>query len=191
MQRIVLTGAPGAGKTTIATRIAERHPERFVLVPEAATQLYEALQTRWDRLDLAGRREVKQLSYHLQVEQEEQLAKDHPDKHLLLDRGTIDGAAYWPEAPADYWRILGTTHERELARYDVVILLQTCAVLGLYDGDTTNPCRFEDAEAAIQNERVLVELWKDHPNLHRVDASTAVEEKVARAEQIVLALKHA
>src|SRR5688500_1992964 len=50
MRRIVLTGGPGAGKTVIAHRIAGEHSDRFVLVPEAATQVYDALRTRWDLL---------------------------------------------------------------------------------------------------------------------------------------------
>ena len=42
LRRIVLTGGPGAGKTVISHQLAARHPELFVLVPEAATQVYEA-----------------------------------------------------------------------------------------------------------------------------------------------------
>src|SRR3954463_1172939 len=103
-QRIVLTGGPGAGKTVITRRIASMLPDQFALVPEAATQVYDALQTRWDKLDLAGRRDVQRKIYQLQVDQEDRTAAANPDKILLLDRGTIDGAAYWPEGPDDYWR---------------------------------------------------------------------------------------
>src|SRR5690348_15212945 len=113
MRRIVLTGGPGSGKTVLTSRLAELEPARFVRVPEAATQVYDALQTRWDRLDLAGRREVQRKIYRLQVEQEERLAAGHPEKVLLLDRGTIDGAAYWPDGAEAYWVDLGSTLERE------------------------------------------------------------------------------
>src|SRR2546421_12878442 len=88
--RVVLTGGPGAGKTVISQKIAARHPDRFVLVPEAATQVYDALQTRWDRLDLAGRRDVQRKIYQLQVDQEERTLAANSGKTLLLDRGTID-----------------------------------------------------------------------------------------------------
>src|SRR5262245_64554108 len=104
MKRVVLTGGPGAGKTVVSRRIAADHPDRFVLVPEAATQVYDALQTRWDKLDLEGRRDVQRKIYRLQVDQENRTLESHPGKTLLLDRGTIDGAAYWPEGPDDYWR---------------------------------------------------------------------------------------
>src|SRR5207249_2342901 len=138
MGRIVLTGGPGSGKTVISARIAQLHPNRFVLVPEAATQVYSALQTRWDKLDLPGRRDVQRRIYRLQCDQEDRLAQLHPNKIHLLDRGTIDGAAYWPEGPDNYWRDLGTTLQSELTRYDAVLWLETCAALGLYDGDASN-----------------------------------------------------
>ncbi len=181
MKRIVLTGGPGAGKTVVAARIAGQQSDRYALVPEAATQVYTQLQTRWDRLDPGGRHDVQRRIYRLQREQEERTAAEHPDKTLLLDRGTLDGAAYWPEGAEDYWRDLGTSHAAELARYDAVILLQTSAALGLYDGDGSNFCRFEDADAAVASDHLLELLWRDHPRLVRVAAFPTLDEKLAVA----------
>jgi predicted ATPase len=184
-RRIVLTGGPGAGKTVVSRRLAEAEPDRFILVPEAATQVYSALQTRWDRLTLVGRYDVQRRIYRLQVEQEDRLAADHPDKTLLLDRGTIDGAAYWPHGPDDYWRDLGTTLEAELARYDRVIWMQTCAAVGVYDGDASNACRFEDADAAVASGNLLALLWGGHPRLTRVDAFERLDEKIRVVRQLM------
>lgn len=185
MKRIVLTGGPGAGKTVVAQRIAALHPQRFAVVPEAATQIYTQLQTRWDRLDLDGRRDVQRRIYHLQREQEERLSREHPDRILLLDRGTIDGAAYWPHGPEDYWRDLGTDHAVEIARYDAVVLLQSSAALGLYDADASNACRFEDAEAAIASDNLLELLWKTHPRVTKVPAFPSLDEKVAATLRVL------
>ena len=185
MKRIVLTGGPGAGKTVVAARLATERPDWFVLVPEAATQVYTHLQTRWDKLDQAGRHDVQRRIYRLQREQEDRLAQEHPTKTLLLDRGTIDGAAYWPQGAVDYWRDLGTAHDVELARYDAVILLQTSAALGLYDGDESNFCRFEDAEAAIASDNLLLQLWGDHPRLMRVSAFHTLEQKIAAVRAVL------
>src|SRR4051812_35600532 len=170
MKRIVITGGPGSGKTVITRLLVERHPDRFALVPEAATQVYTLLQTRWDKLDLEGRRAAQRQMYRLQVDQESRIAALNPNRTLLLDRGTVDGAAYWPGGADDFWRDVGTTREREFGRYDAVILLDTCARLGLYDGDTSNFCRFEDADAAIASTDFLKQLWAGHPQLHFVDA---------------------
>jgi predicted ATPase len=188
MRRIVLTGGPGAGKTVISSAVAAAEPGRYARVPEAATQVYDLLQTRWDRLDLLGRRDVQRRIYRLQREQEEALAREHSDKILLLDRGTIDGAAYWPEGPADYWRDLGTTAEAELSRYDAVVWLQTSAALGLYDHDASNPCRFEHPEAAIASGNLLKILWGGHPRVVEVGAYAELAEKVVAVRGVLAGL---
>jgi predicted ATPase len=191
MTRIVLTGGPGAGKTVISARLAAAHPDRFILVPEAATQVYDALQTRWDRLDLDGRRDVQRRIFRLQVDQENRIAAAHPDKTLLLDRGTIDGAAYWPDGPEAYWQDLGTTLQAQLARYQAVIWMESAAALGLYDGDASNFCRFEDAAGAIQSGKLLLRLWEDHPNLKHVGAFASLDDKVTAVSEVVSSLSRA
>ena len=185
MQRIVLTGGPGAGKSVISRHLARVHPDRFIRVPEAATQVYDRLQTRWDRLDLPGRRDVQRQIYHLQVQQEDRTAAEHPQRGLLLDRGTIDGAAYWPEGAEAYWRDLNTSHERELNRYDAIIWMETAAALGIYDGDASNTCRFEDADAAVASGRLLLNLWGGHPNLKHVGAFANLDDKVAAVMEAI------
>jgi predicted ATPase len=184
-QRIVLTGGPGAGKTVISRAIAARHPDRIIHIPEAATQIYDLLQTRWDRLDLEGRRDVQRRIYRLQLEQESRLVSSHPGKILLLDRGTIDGAAYWPDGPEEYWRDLGTNLRDELNRYDQVIWLESSAALGIYDGSDSNFCRFEDAKSAIESGELLKQLWSGHPKLEFISALPVLEDKIAAVEAVI------
>jgi len=184
MLRIVLTGGPGSGKTTISTRLAAADPQ-FVAVPEAATQVYATAGTRWDQVDLARKRALQRKIYELQLDQEQGLSRLHPGKILILDRGTIDGAAYWPDGPESYWKELGTTLPTELARYDRVIFLQTAAAIGLYDGSVSNPCRFEDAAAAVANEAILFDLWSGHKALQRVAACASLEDKIAAVKRII------
>jgi len=190
MKRIVLTGGPGAGKTVISCRLAADHPDRFVCVPEAATQVYAQLQTRWDKLSLAGRFDAQRRIYHLQIAQEQRLAQDYPNHILLLDRGTIDGAAYWPDGPDEYWRDLGTNLDQELTRYDAVIWMETAAALGhhFYDGDNSNTCRFEDAGAAIESGKLLSRLWHRHPKLTHLPAYPSINDKIAAVHAQVTGL---
>jgi predicted ATPase len=185
MRRIVLTGGPNAGKTVIAETLAREEPTRFVVVPEAATQVYTALRTRWDRLDADGRRDVQRRIYRLQREQEDRLAAAYPQRVLLLDRGTIDGSAYWPDGPDAYWADLQTDPAAELARYDAVIWLETSAAIGHYDGDAGNPVRFEDPDAAIANGRRLETLWSRHPRLHHVGAFADFADKLAAVREVL------
>lgn len=185
MRRIVLTGGPGAGKTVITTALANAEPHRFVRVPEAATHVYDTLQTRWDWLDVPGRREVQRKIFHHQIEQEDRLSAEHPDKIILLDRGTIDGAAYWPGGPDDYWADLGTTLAEQLKRYDAVIWMQTGAALGHYDGDASNSRRFEDDAAAIKSGLLLGKLWEGHPCLKHIGAYNTIDEKIHAVKNVL------
>lgn len=183
--RIVLTGGPGAGKTVITTSIATGDPTRFLRVPESATHVYDALRTRWDRLDVPGRRDVQRRIYHHQIAQENHLAAESRGRLLLLDRGTIDGAAYWPEGPDDYWRDLNTTLAEQLQRYDAVIWMQTGAALGHYDGETSNPVRFETDAAAIESGLLLGKLWGGHPRLRHVGAYPTLAEKIQTVKSLL------
>ena len=185
MKKIVITGGPGSGKTVITATLAAERPARFVPVPEAATQVYTQLQTRWDKLDRAGRCDAQRRMYRLQLQQEFRLAGEHPEKVLLLDRGTVDGSAYWPDGPEAFWHDVDTTYRAELNRYDSVILLETCAVLGLYDGDESNFCRFEDADAAVRSSEQLKQLWAGHPHLVYVDTYPELGDKLAAVRRVL------
>jgi predicted ATPase len=182
--KIVLTGGPNAGKSVIAAAVARRDA-RFVQVPEAATQVYTTLGTTWDRLDITNRREAQRMIYRLQVEQEARFAVDHADKHLLLDRGTVDGAAYWPDGAEEYWQDLGSSLEQELRRYDRIIWLETSAVLGIYDGPASNAVRFEDAAGAVESGRQLLRFYERHPRLQHVAASVNLDDKINAVLQLL------
>ncbi len=180
LRRIVLTGGPGSGKTVVSAAIAARDPARFALVMEAATDVYARRQTRWDRATLDEKRDIQREIYRLQTEREQAATVNAGGRVVLLDRGTIDGAAYWPGGPADYWRELGTTHTRELDRYDVVVWLQTAAAIGRYTGDADNSIRFEAApEAVLAGDKLLEPaLWGGHRRLLQVPATADVEAKI-------------
>ncbi len=155
----MLTGGPGGGKTTAADLYRREIGEDVVVVPEAATLLYSGGFPR------AGETEVRKATqraiYHVQLNLEEAQAAHYRGRILLCDRGTIDGAAYWPGATDDFFAHLGTTHEAELSRYDAVIFFETAAVggIGIEGG---NPMRTESLEQAVQLDRKLKELWSKH-----------------------------
>jgi len=183
--RIALTGGPGAGKTIIANWLASENPEKFAAIPEAATQVYQRYNTRWDLLDDTGRRNIQREIFWLQRQQEDAIPASGDNRVFLLDRGSLDGSVYWPAGPEDYWRELLTSELAELERYDAVIWLQTCAVIGLYDGAESNACRGEASEQAVLTGQKLARAWFRHPRLYRVDAFPTVEEKVAMVRKII------
>lgn len=158
-----------------------------MIVPEAATQVYLALGRKWNELSLEDRRNAQRRMYELQVEQESRTAAAHPDRAMLLDRGTIDGAAYWPDGEAAFYRDFQTTEAIEFARYDHIIILETAAAIGIYDGDASNQVRFEGAAEAIENARRLAALWAGHEKVSLVRAEHDLERKIDAVERIVAA----
>lgn len=174
--RIVMTGGPGGGKTTAADMLRrELGADRVTLVPEAATLLFSGGFPR--REDASSRRASQLAIYHVQKNLENVQIATHPERLLLCDRGTIDGAAYWPGTPDDFFEAVGSTLERELVRYDAVIFFESAAVGGL-DIRSGNPVRTEGArEAALLDER-LREIWAKHPRFHLIRHQTSFLEKI-------------
>jgi predicted ATPase len=159
--RVVVTGGPGAGKTTAADLFRRELGERVVVVPEAATMLFSGGFPR------DGIAEVKRAAqtaiFHVQRNLENIQRATYPTRVLLCDRGTVDGAAYWPgDDPHDFFATVGTTLDAELARYDEVIFFETAAVGGLaIEGG--NPMRIESVNEAVTLHRALLALWSQHP----------------------------
>lgn len=159
--RIVLTGGPGGGKTTAADLFRRELGEQVVVVPEAATMLFSGGFPRHsDRNAVCS---AQKAIYYVQVGVEDTQAAQYPGRILLCDRGTVDGAAYWPQGDAlDFYGAVGTTREAALARYDAVIFFESAAVAGdSIEGG--NAVRTESLDEAVILDRRLHEMWSAHP----------------------------
>ena len=175
--RVVLTGGPGDGKTTAADLYRREIGPEVVVVPEAATLLYTGGFPRTGKKGV--RRATQRAIYHVQKNLEDAHAEAYASRLLLCDRGTIDGAAYWPGDPLLFFRHLETTLERELARYDAVIFFETAAVGGIaIEGG--NPARIETLKEAVQLDERLRTLWSQHPHFVFVPHDKSFIRKVNR-----------
>lgn len=188
--RIVLTGGPGGGKTTAADLFRREIGERVVIVPEAATLLFAGGFPRSNQPH--ARRSVQCAIYHVQKHLEDVQSALYPERILLCDRGTLDGAAYWPGDPAGYFAAVGSSEEQELARYDAVIFFESAAVGGLaIEGG--NPARIESNEQAVELDRRLRVVWSKHPRMivvpHNPSFISKVMSGLASLESIVAQLR--
>src|ERR1044071_2329655 len=92
-RRIVLTGGPGAGKTAVLELIRQSFCAHVKLLPESAGIIFSGGFPRGNGVDL--RKASQRAIFYIQRELENIADIGNPAV-VLCDRGTVDGAAYWP-----------------------------------------------------------------------------------------------
>ncbi|MCA8961430.1 MAG: ATP-binding protein [Planctomycetes bacterium] len=185
LRRVVLTGGPAAGKTAIADVLRRQLADEVTVVPESATILFQGGFPRPTSTE--GRRLVQKAVFTVQRELEAIYGLTHPNVPQVLDRGSLDGGAYWPGGLSRFLGAMGTTLESEYRRYDAVIFLESTA----YDKDgypSDNPVRIESPAAARKIDARLREIWQGHPRFTLIERQARFYEKVAA---VLIALERA
>ena len=138
MQKIVITGGPSIGKTTVIEILAARG---YSTVPEAARIVIEEETIKGtDSLPWGNRAKFQELVFKKQLTLEAEASRET----VFIDRGILDGVAYCkyanvPVPPAMY------TLEKN--RYDKIFILNS---LGIYEEDGIRSRTLEDAEKLHQ-----------------------------------------
>ncbi|MBK6517126.1 MAG: ATP-binding protein [Polyangiaceae bacterium] len=179
---VVVTGGPGAGKTAVLELVRRTLCDHAAVLPEAASILFGGGFPRSS--SRPGRRAAQRAIYYVQSQVEQMVREEGLVGVGLCDRGTLDGLAYWPGDPADFFSSLETTRERELSRYAAVLHLRV-APDGAYD--RTNPLRVEDASEAAVIDAKIEEAWQGHPRRMFVDSTPSFLEKATRAVELLRA----
>lgn len=177
--KIVLTGGPSAGKTSVLDFITRTEADRIASVPEAATILYGGGFPRSKNLEI--RRCQQRAIYYVQRELENIAAIGANDRAILCDRGSLDGIAYSPATPEEFLESLATTMERELKRYDWVLHLDTADV----DSYQTSQVRIEDTSEALALNQKIKDAWKLHPQRIVVGSSEDFLAKVQKTHELI------
>lgn len=176
--KIVLTGGPGGGKTTAGELFLREFREELTLVPETATALFKAGYPRVP--DPTVVRLMQTSIFHVQKNMEDIYQHLFPEHILMCDRGTLDGAAYWPNSDQDFFSSMGTNLETELARYNAVIFFETAAAGG-FPIDLGNRVRIEGKNEAIKLDQKLQRLWSKHPHFIFIPNHSSFLTKIGHA----------
>ncbi len=179
IHRIVLTGGPGAGKTTAANLLRREIGKEVVVVPEAATMIFSGGFPRLNSTQAL--RATQSTIYCIQKNLEDVQSAAFPHRTLLCDRGTLDSAVYWPDGAEDFFKSLGTTTQAELNRYDAVIFFESAAVGNKEIIEGGNPCRKESLEEAIELDRKLKDIWSQHPRFYHIPHQESFLKKITEA----------
>lgn len=193
IKRIVLTGGPCAGKTTVLAKIEQDLTEKgykVFVVPESATELIKSGIRPTDENGIGVYEFQKQLLiYQLQKEMlYERVANIFPSNKIVIiyDRGLLDNKAYVSDNEfTDILKYVSKYLNIELNetdivdRYDMVLHLVTSA-LGCSNNYTleNNKARTESAEEAIKVDRRTLSCWGIHPNLQVINSFENFDEKI-------------
>lgn len=175
--KIVLTGGPCAGKTTVAQVLEKAFGNRLVMLPESASLLFRGGFPRWQ--GHVATEALQRAIYAVQGELEAAYAEQYPDHVLVMDRGTVDGAAYWPGGPVAFFEAMNSSEEAELERYDLVVYLESAGRLAYEENRRRNPNRTETWEEAVALDEATRDLWKNHPRFVEIRNNTAFSSKIA------------
>lgn len=178
---IAVTGGPGAGKTAVLQLARRSFCKHVALLPEAATIIFGGGFPR--HVTHAARMAAQRAIFYVQRECERLVVDEHEVAVGLCDRGTIDGAAYWPGRPEELFDHVGTTLDRELARYALVIHLETPAEEHGYNH--VNPLRVESAEEAREIDARIAAMWAAHPRRFVIPSAPDFSAKAIRALEIL------
>lgn len=182
---IVLTGGSCSGKTTTLEELEEEYGERGVFVKEAATLVLPGYPTPGRNIPVTQFQPLFQpVICQLQRGMEQSwdiAAGEQGAKVLIMDRGSLDGAAYTEGGRDDFLKLYGYDLEEEFARYDMVIHLVSTAVCAphLY-GQTGNQYRYETLEEAQALEYRVQAAWEGHPNRHIISGEGGIDQVIAQ-----------
>jgi len=194
LHRIVLTGGPCGGKTTLLAAVRERlasHGFRVYLVPEVATLLaLGGVPLGGNTPEQLALLEASILQAQMALEDafRSAAAAGTGPAVILCDRGTMDVSAYLP--PATWQALLKqrgwSAVELRDSRYEAVIHLVTAADgAEAFYGTANNAARWETPEQARALDQRLRDAWLGHPHFRVVDNSSDFAGKIRRALQAV------
>lgn len=189
--KIVLTGGPAAGKTTLVSRVLKEFKQedgwRVITIPETATELISGFGIKpFD--NCMSMLQFQDFVVADQIHKEE-LALDAaqlvPEDNILIlyDRALMDDKAYVSdeEFAQVIARFDGRTEERVLANYDMVLHLITCAKGAEFAYDLGNNARTESIEFAREMDDRTLRAWSAHQNLRIIDNDANFNNKIERA----------
>ncbi len=189
--KIVLTGGPAAGKTTLISRILKEFKQddgwKVITVPESATELISDFGIK-PFGNCVSMLEFQDFVIADQIHKEAlalKAAQMVPEENVLViyDRALMDDKAYITDE--EFAQVIakfdGRTEESVLANYDAVIHLVTCAKGAEFAYNLGNAARTEDLQQARRMDDRTLRAWSAHPNLKIIDNSLDFEEKIKHA----------
>ncbi len=197
--KVVLTGGPGGGKTSVLNAIKNLAQVdgkykniiklgdkkiKLITIPETATELISNGITPTESKKVY---DFQEALFNIQKAKEENamnVLKFGYDADIVLfiyDRGLLDGMAYL-DTKVDFENILFSNGVQELElldSYDLVIdLLSTAVCSPDKYSSVSNQSRYEDKKWAKSVDERTTAMWVGHRNMRVFDSSVPLEEEI-------------
>jgi predicted ATPase len=182
--RVVITGGPSAGKTTVVNALKKNFYDEIYVVKESASIIYSGGFPR--KVSAEAKPCQQRAIYCVQKELEQIAAIEAPSCLHVCDRGSLDGLAYWLGTEDEFFSVNSTNRQAELGRYDCVIHLQVMPK-SHYNNENSK-IRVETWEQAKEIDEKLKAIWSQHGNYHLVEETISFWDKINEVSEIVRAL---
>lgn len=184
IKKVVLTGGPGSGKTTVIESIKKNYLGKYhiIVVDETASHLMSM------GIRPFGDNKIDMIDFQ-ELVLREQLAKEEivekaitflPDKNILIiyDRGIMDNSAYIDEE--EFKKVINRVDNRYtvkdfLDRYDLILNLVSSK--DFYTRDN-NPERTEEIDEALSLGKKTLDSWLGHSNLKIIPPKEDINDKI-------------
>ncbi|MDO8496732.1 MAG: AAA family ATPase [bacterium] len=190
LPRIVVTGPPGSGKTSIVNMFRDEFAHTIQCVPEVATLAIVGLGVTPDKPEnrVVYKSIFLHLLYKLQILVDhisEEVARDMGRKVVLMDKTLVDVVGHLPGKNKEYKELFNTTVEKDYKNYDLVLFLELPTRKVFNEIRKNNPARSENYEASKRNGILYKKAWQGHPNIKYINNDFGWDGKVAQARLAV------
>ncbi len=190
LPRIVVTGPPGSGKTSIVNMFRDEFSRVIQCVPEVATLAIVGLGVTPDKPEnkVVYKSVFLHLLYKLQILVDhisEEVARDMGRKVVLMDKTLVDVVGHLPGKNKEYKELFHTTVEKDYKNYDLVLFLELPTRKVFNEIRKNNPARSENYEASKRNGILYKKAWQGHPNIKYINNDSGWDGKVAQARLAV------
>jgi predicted ATPase len=187
IKKVVLTGGPASGKTTALSILKEEYGPQVETAKEAASLVYGGGLPRDDKSPLRVLH-AQRIIYNVTKELESLAEKTNPKaKVILCDRGTLDGAVYWPYGEKNFFEAMKTTIQDECDRYYAVLHMSTPKDEKFYRNSNI---RTETFERALEVDAAILKLWSSHPRHIVIPESNDYVKKIIIVKSAVEKIIH-
>lgn len=179
--KIVLTGGPMAGKSSILLHLEKYYSKKVQVIPEIATSFERIFFKNHYFFTKSLNNDLNKLFFFLQLRLEaiySKVAKEKNVKILVCDRGLFDGAAYCNGGVREFLSINNTSPKEMYDQYDVVIYLESLLKIDEKKSLAFRPLMKKEKNLILKISNSNLKNWKHHQNFHYVNGKTLKEKKI-------------